>query len=638
MSALLTAVRPCTDEAMAQLGQRIAHLLSQDLRRGLGAITLRRLGSTSATPAAHVALSGEHSVARAVVRILDDGIVVASTPGGAGPTPECFDRRWVQSLPIGTRQYLEHPIGRVTSLDPPLTESHIGIIVAFLTMAGQSASDGPVAPVWRWDRGTGEVRRFGLMRCADEALPIDDPDAARVVLQPVPVPERGDLRALAPEDLDLPLAALLNPVCGVVGAPGVRGYDTPATAPVSGAYEVRSKWHAHTMWWGGHADNYSRSEILGVIEGLERIAGFTNHHRPALWATAREIKDRPHVDMSDCGLYAPAFYEKWGDRAQPWTSLPRVPWVHAWSLRDDRLVLVPEQLVYYGDHRPEVTVSVQECSNGCASGASVTEAVLHGLLELIERDAFLLQWHAGHRPTEIDLDAAKDPVVHRMRAQLDMLGYDLRCFDTRVDLPIPTVGAVAVRRDGGDGTLCFAGGASLGPEDAVRAAVCETASYVPSLARRVAENREFLDRAVVDFDEVTELQHHALLYGRPELAPAAAHWLDGAQPAAMAEVYADWEAVRPRAGELRTPTQFIVDLLAEKEFDTVVVDQTTPEQRVLGLATVAVIVPGLVPIDFGWERQRVLEMPRTLWAHYSAGKRLAPLTRAGLLAAPHPFP
>lgn len=639
MNAVLTDLaRGGTRETMTQLGLRLAELLDQELRNRLGAITLRRLGSTSSPPAIRIALTDADVDAHAVVRILDDSIVVASTPGGDGPSPECFDRRWVQSLPVGTRQYLEDPFGRVTSCDPPLAESHLGIIVAFLAMVAQSTGEGPVAPVWRWDRATGEVRRFGLMRCADAALPVDDPEAARVVLHPVPVRAEGELRALAPEEFGLPLAALLNPVCGVVGSPGIRGYDAPATAPVSGAYEVRSKWHVHTMWWGGHAANYSRSEILGVIEGLERIAGFTNHRQPALWATAREVKDRPHVDMSDCGLYAPEFYAKWSDRAQPWTSLPRVPWVNAWSLRDDRLVLVPEQLVYYGDHRPNVTVSVQECSNGCASGASVTEATLHGLLELIERDAFLLQWHAGDHPTEIDLDTVHDPVVHQMRDQLDMLGYDLRCFDTRVDLPIPTVGSVAVRRDGGDGTLCFAGGASLDPEDAVRAAVCETASYVPSLARRVRENRELLDRAVVDFEAVTELQHHALLYGRPEMAPLAGHWLDGAPTRAMAEIYADWESVRPRARELRTPTQQIVDLLAEKEFDTLVVDQTTPEQAILGLATVAVIVPGLVPIDFGWERQRVLELPRTRWAHYSAGKRSVPLTRAALRFAPHPFP
>ena len=59
------------------------------------------------------------------------------------------------------------------------------------------------------------------------------------------------------------------------------------------------------------------------------------------------------------------------------------------------------------------------------------------------------------------------------------------------------------------------------------------------------------------------------------------------------------------------------------------VDQTTAEQRGMGLRTVRVLAPGLLPIDFGWARQRALRMPRLLGA-LSAG--------AELHRVPHPFP
>jgi ribosomal protein S12 methylthiotransferase accessory factor len=68
-------------------------------------------------------------------------------------------------------------------------------------------------------------------------------------------------------------------------------------------------------------------------------------------------------------------------------------------------------------------------------------------------------------------------------------------------------------------------------------------------------------------------------------------------------------------------------MLAAAGFDTVAVDQTTQEQRRMGLHTASVIVPGLVPLDFGWSRQRVLHSAR-LRAIASAGPNLAP----------HPFP
>jgi ribosomal protein S12 methylthiotransferase accessory factor len=73
-------------------------------------------------------------------------------------------------------------------------------------------------------------------------------------------------------------------------------------------------------------------------------------------------------------------------------------------------------------------------------------------------------------------------------------------------------------------------------------------------------------------------------------------------------------------------------------FDVVVVDQTMPEQRDLGLTTVSVLVPGLLPIDFGWSRQRALGMPRMRTALREAGLRATDLTPAEFNPAPHPFP
>src|SRR5262249_18513369 len=152
-----------------------------------------------------------------------------------------------------------------------------------------------------------------------------------------------------------------------------------------------------------------------------------------------------------------------------------------YSLREQRTLLVPEQLVFYLDHRTGQANYIQECSNGCASGSCLEEALLHGLLELVERDSFLLTWHSARRPPEIDIATCRHPRVRYMRDRLALLGLDTHLFDLRIDLPMPTVMAVTVRRDGGRGRLCFAAGAGMDPDQAAHAALCETASYVPDL-------------------------------------------------------------------------------------------------------------------------------------------------------------
>jgi ribosomal protein S12 methylthiotransferase accessory factor len=49
-------------------------------------------------------------------------------------------------------------------------------------------------------------------------------------------------------------------------------------------------------------------------------------------------------------------------------------------------------------------------------------------------------------------------------------------------------------------------------------------------------------------------------------------------------------------------------------------------------------VPGLLPLDFGWARQRALRMPRMFSAYRRAGWQEADLTEADLHRVPHPFP
>lgn len=582
------------------------------------------------------------TTATVTVRIYAGTLVVAATPGGDGPCPTCFDRRWVVCRPTVERRILDHPHGVLTTAAITPANHALALAATLSRVASEASADGPAYPVWEIDTRTARVERYGLIRdsscdvCAEPET--DTADGARIRLVPTPASSPGSGRSRKPEDLDLPMDGLANPVCGMLGGPAIRAYHATATAPASGHFEVRSKYGLHEMWWSGHAESYRRSELLGALEGLERDAGQKPRRLDvALRATPAELTV-PYVEMEQCGLYTPDFYVDHADKYVPWATNPKVPWVWGWSVRDDRALLVPEQIVYYLDHRDDHRNTVQECSNGCASGSSVTEAVLHGQLELIERDAFLISWYSGLTPVEIDLDTVDNPLVRQMRAHVDLLGYDLRCFDIRVDLPVPAVGAVAVRRDGGLGTLCFAGGASLDPADAVRAAVCEVASYVTGFEERVTETLDEVRTMVTDYRNVGELAHHALLFGMPEMAEHAQHWLRQTEVTPLDEVFANWTTGRAPATDLREPVEEIVALFAERGMDTVVVDQTTPEQLAMGLRTVATIVPGLIPIDFGWRRQRVLTMPRTLWAPYAAGLTAEPLRPEQLHRVPHPFP
>jgi ribosomal protein S12 methylthiotransferase accessory factor len=225
-----------------------------------------------------------------------------------------------------------------------------------------------------------------------------------------------------------------------------------------------------------------------------------------------------------------------------------------------------------------------------------------------------------------------------MVARLDLLGYEVRCFDIRVDTTVPVVAAVAVKRDGGLGTLCFAAGSSLDPEDAVRAAVCEVASYVPSLEARLAANSGPINEMVSDFNQVRELEHHALLYALPAMRARASFMVDQAAEFSLDELYPFHRRNTPREHDLRDDVLALAAEIIRLGSDVIVVDQTPPEQKTVGLSTVCILTPGLLPIDFGWSKQRALQSPRLRNAPVAAGLRKTPLSADQLNLAPHPFP
>jgi ribosomal protein S12 methylthiotransferase accessory factor len=465
----------------------------------------------------------------------------------------------------------------------------------------------------------------------------DTPEGARIEFQSRRKRSVDDLRIGSVADYQLPVHAFANPVCGMLGTAAIPNLASRTTSTVTGYIFVRNGLNLFDFFWSGHADVYDESAVLAICEGLERYAGLQRSGITDLVVDSYANLGEQALDPRECGLYSDEFYRSAPAYFTEFTPQLPLPWVWGYSLRDRRPILVPERIVYYLGRR-ESPHFVEECSNGCAAGSCLEEATLYGMLELIERDAFLLGWYGKARLPEIDPASCRSRATRLMIERVGMSGYEVRLFDNRIDLPIPVVTAVAVRRDGGLGTMCLASGASFDPEDAIRAALCEIATYATDFQERTIKQRDQIQPMVADYTKVTDLHHHPLLFGLPEMAPHAEFLLGESRAQHIDDVYRDWQRVRPRTHELLDDLRFGQDCLTEAGFDVIVVDQTPPEQQAVGLRTACVVVPGLLPIDFGWTKQRALRMPRMFTAFRRAGWRTTDLDPSDLHLVPHPFP
>ncbi|MFD5986228.1 TOMM precursor leader peptide-binding protein [Streptomyces cyaneofuscatus] len=575
--------------------------------------------------------------------------------GGGGPSGaacgQCLAMRWQRLRSRSEREALElghEPRGAVHW--PVLTGYAVDAVWAtYQAVIGGGATNPEATPA---DRALPQVTRIDLATLATATFPLlpeplcpacvsevpDTAEAARMELGPTPKPHPDGYRLRTLGSYPLPTAALANPVCGALGSDTWINPASTTTAPVAGTHFVRGYAGLNDVTWSGQANRYATSRTLAYLEGLERYAG-THRRRgtsPVVDSYRNLAEQGQALNPADCGFYAPETYAS-DPLVSPFDPDRAIPWVWGHSLRDDRPVLVPARLAHYSAG-VDADNFVFECSNGCATGGSPEEAILFGLLELVERDAFLLAWYGRARLTAIDLTTATTPAVRSMLDRAALHGYDVHAFDTRMDLAVPVVTALAVRRDGGHGTLSFSAAAGFDPADTVEAALSEVLTYIPHLPYQVAERRTELEAMERDFSKVLHLKDHAQLYGLPSMVRHAAEYLEPEAVLPLEEVFADWQPLRPRTGDLLDDLRCLRDQLTGAGYDVIAVDQTTPEQHRMGLHTVSTTVPGLLPLDFGWTRQRALHMPRLRTALRAAGRRADDLPEAEIKAVPHPFP
>ncbi len=583
---------------------------------------------------------------RSAVFLTPRSVLIGPVGGSAGkPCTRCLAGRWQRLLPEAERRVVESGMSfEARAVTPHLTDFTVEAIhLLYTEVALEPRNDA-------WSEETADVFELSLTSRTVRTFPLLADSGCPHCSAPVPVvpeealPELRSRPKLHPDnyrlrdhtDFDTRTAVFVNPVCGVLGSTVHIELASPTMAPAVGNMRITSAGMLLDVGWSGQTDSYDSSRLVGIFEGLERHAGTQQRrHHDLITASFRELVEQGSrvLDPRECGLYDEAFYTEEPGRLSPFTPDLRTRWVWGSSLREDEPILVPEQLVYYvRDGEPGAFVD--ECSNGCAVGSTPEEALLYGLLELVERDAFVLAWYAGLALPEIDIASLSSPETRHMIDRIRLHGYDVRLFDNRVDLPFPVVNAVGVRRDGGLGNLCFAAGSGLDPASAVHSAVSEIATYIPSLASRTEKRRSEVEAMVEDHDLVRELKDHPLLFALADMAPSTDFLLSERGTHSLSELYRDWESRRPRSGDLLADLRSCVSFLTERGFDVIGVDQTSPEQAAVGLSNVAVIVPGLTPIDFGWRKQRVFTLPR----FRELVERTAGAGAGVPNPVPHPFP
>lgn len=461
-------------------------------------------------------------------------------------------------------------------------------------------------------------------------LPDDSPERATITLKQSPKVTSDSFRTTSLDSLNMVLVKdYLDQRTGLLTDKMVNLVHTFADVSVNlPLFEGDER-------TAGRTNSFTVSELTAILEGLERYCGLEPRgKRTVVHDSYNNLKEQA-LHPIEVGVHAKEEYERPGFPFTEFDPDRPISWVWGYSFLQERPILVPELLAYYslgGESRG----FVYETSNGCALGGSLEEAIIYGILEVVERDSFLMTWYAQMPlprldPTTID-DQELQLMIERMRA---VAGYDLYLYNSTMEHGIPCILAIAKNiKDKGMNLICAAG-SHLDPVRAVKTAVHELAGMMLSLDEKLEKYQEDYVRMLHDSSLVQQMDDHGMLYGLPQAEERLQFLLDDRRPLLSFDEEFKWKSTHL---DLTDDLQDIIQVFRQLHLDVIVVDQTTPETTRNGLHCVKVLIPGMLPMTFGHHLTRITGLDRVLKVPMELGYANEPLTGQQLNPHPHPFP
>ena len=237
--------------------------------------------------------------------------------------------------------------------------------------------------------------------------------------------------------------------------------------------------------YGGKGISTEHAKASAMMEGFERYSA-EKQDENTVTGTISEISSKGKI-INPESLNLPNDFNK--------TNMENInlEWNIAHDLISDEDYYIPSNAIYHPYVNDSVFSLFKSNTNGLASGNSLEEAILHGIFEVIERDAWSIFELTHKNSKQIDLDSIESETVKEALLKFSENDINIKLMDLTADINVPTIAASAddtLLKDAGLLTLGI--GTHLDPEVAVLRALTEVAQ---SRATQIHGAREDTVRA-----------------------------------------------------------------------------------------------------------------------------------------------
>jgi len=369
---------------------------------------------------------------------------------------------------------------------------------------------------------------------------------------------------------------------------------------------------------GGASLNREAAFKAAVGESLERYCLASGNRKSWVFASSNELENPCNLDffpqipqiLQDSD---PSGYVEFSKDL-------KIDWVLGINLFTNQPTWLPANLIYVPYIPSQGIFFDRPISTGAALADSFNKAALLGLLEVIERDAFMLWW-LSYCPKGFPISKSilKEAGIYHLLEIANQKGLSWHVFDLTNDVEIPVVVAISRARNSEFGaSLSIGAAARLSLKDAIKKAVCEMAhTRAWQNAMLSAQDSYNIELSTINFENISD---HPLFWAkyRPE------------------KIWFESIAEKEYSQKIKiTSLENLVYHLANKGFDIYAVDITSDDVRNLGAIVVKVIVPKLHPLEVG----NFLHLKSSRLAK-AIGASIEDITKIAnsINHLPHPFP
>lgn len=440
------------------------------------------------------------------------------------------------------------------------------------------------------------LRRQARCAVSDTGVRVSSPELALARVEHLVSPLTGAVRHV--RDVD-------------VGAPGLIHVCTASHAIGMRAARLEELLRDGRDRSGGKGATAAQARASAVYEAVERFSAVTRGDDVDRIGALHDVPGALHPN--DCMLFSALQYEhrqEWNRRPgggfhrvpEPFDPSAEVAWSRVWAPDSDQVRYVPTALLYFGFRGPG-----QPCcradSNGLAAGQTMEEAILQGLLELIERDAVALWWYNRTRHAAVDVATFDDAYLEAVFAHYDRIGRDAWVLDLTSDVSVPVFGALSSRRGPGKPEIIFGFGAHPDASIALRRCVTEMNQMLATVLRPERERQRQLRG---EYDDALAWWAQESLEGNRYVLPD-----DGASPRTATEFS------RRASTHVLDDLEDTLNRVRRRGLDVFVRDMARAD---LGVPVVRVLAPGL----------------RHFWRRLAPGRLYDVPTELGRLPGPQP--